>query len=319
MGNTLKLTLLIIVLILFICCSIAAAREYKVFYLGGQSNMDGFGTVSELSEALNKPVDGVMIFHGNMAGDAVPVDGRGSWAPLKPGHGWGYKTDGKSATYSERFGVELTFSRRMKELLPGVHIAIIKYSRGGTSIDQEAAGGAGCWEPDFQGGEGEGKGINQYDHFLATIRNAMAVEDIDGDGERDTLVPAGIVWMQGESDAGRTAEIAGRYEANLKRLMDLIRAALRKDDLPVVIGRISDSGMDDRQKDGKVWNHGETVRNGQAAFVEKDARAALVTSTDRYGYSDPWHYDTEGFIDLGRKFAEAMAALLGTEAASGKK
>ncbi|MHC4945993.1 MAG: sialate O-acetylesterase, partial [Planctomycetota bacterium] len=175
---------------------------------------------------------------------------------------------------------------------------------------QEAGGPAGCWEPDFQGGEGDGKGINQYDHFLATIRNAMAVDDIDGDGERDTLVPAGIVWMQGESDASNTEEVAKRYEANLKRLMDLIRAALRMDDLPVVIGRISDSGQDTREKDGKVWNHGEIVRTCQDAYVGKEPRAALVTSTDQYGYSDPWHYDTEGFIDLGKKFAEAMTMLL---------
>jgi hypothetical protein len=73
---------------------------------------------------------------------------------------------------------------------------------------------------------------------------------IANDGEADTLIPAGIVWMQGESDAALNAEIAERYEANLKRLMDLIRAALRSDDLPVVIGRISDSGRDGRHSLG---------------------------------------------------------------------
>ena len=34
--------------------------------------------------------------------------------------------------------------------------------------------------------------MNQYDHFLATVRHATAVQDIDGDGELDTLVPAGV-------------------------------------------------------------------------------------------------------------------------------
>jgi hypothetical protein len=89
--------------------------------------------------------------------------------------------------------------------------------------------------------------------------------------------------------------------------MDLLRAALRSDDLPVAVGRISDSGRDD--KDGKVWDYGETVRAAQAAFVEKDGSAALVTSTDEYMYSDPWHYDTNGYLDLGRKFAEAIAGI----------
>ena len=54
--------------------------------------------------------------------------------------------------------------------------------------------------------------------------------DIDGDGESDTLVPMAIIWMQGESDASASVEVAMRYEENLERLMDLIRAALRADD-----------------------------------------------------------------------------------------
>ena len=57
------------------------------------------------------------------------------------------------------------------------------------------------------------------------------------------------------------------------------------------------------------------VREAQAAFVEKDARAALVTSTDDYGYSDPYHYDTAGYIDLGRQFADALHELEASTAA----
>jgi len=286
--------------------ALGRAATYRVYYLGGQSNMDGFGKVAELPDELRGPVEGVMIFHGNTAPDGAPVDGRGLWTELKPGHGRGFRSDGKTNTYSDCFGVELTFARRMKQLHPDSRIALIKYSRGGTSIDIAAARNFGCWDPDFEGGRGPGKAVNQYDHFLATLRRAMAVRDIDGDGEEDELIPAGIIWMQGESDAALDEACARRYEANLKRLMDLIRAALRVDDLPVVIGRISDSGND---ADGKVWDYGDLVRECQAAFVEKDACAALVTTTDNYGYSDRWHYDTAGYIDLGRQFAEAMARL----------
>jgi hypothetical protein len=38
-------------------------------------------------------------------------------------------------------------------------------------------------------------------------------------------------------------------------------------------------------------------------------RAALVTTTDTYGYSDPWHYDSSGYLDLGKQFAVAMHGL----------
>ena len=112
--------------------------------------------------------------------------------------------------------------------------------------------------------------------------------------------------MQGESDAAFSEAVAHRYEANLRRLMDLFRAALRVDDLPVVIGRISESGRDE---DGIVWTHGDIVRAAQERYTRGDACAALVTHTDRYAYSDPWHYDAAGFIDLGFRMAEAMADL----------
>ena len=287
-----------------VCTTNALAAEYAVYYLGGQSNMDGYGQVDELPRQLQGPVEGVYIFHGNTSPDQQSVDGRGKWAVLRPGHGVGFRSDGQRNHYKDRFGVEISFARRLRELHPGRKIALIKYSRGGTSIDQAAAGNFGCWDPDFNRGRGAGQGINQYDHFLATVRNAMSDRDIDDDGQPDTLVPMGILWMQGESDASYTAEIAARYEQNLKRLIDLIRAAFRVDDLPVAIGRISDSGQD--EKDGKVWGFGKTVRDAQASFVQQDVAAALVTSTDSYGYSDRWHYDSEGYIDLGKEFAEAL-------------
>ena len=287
---------------------IGSAENYQVYYLGGQSNMDGHGYVEQLPDDLKGPVKGVYIFHGNPRPDGQQVAGKGVWAELRPGHGAGFSSEGAGNRYSERFGVELTMARRLKELSPGAHIALIKYSRGGTAIDERAARWFGSWKPDFTGGPREHGGVNQYDHFLATLRHAFAARDIDGDGETDHLVPAGIVWMQGESDAAATASIAKRYEHHLKRLMDLIRAALRVDDLPVVIGRISDSGRD---KDGRMWNHGEIVRHAQEDFVDSDQGAALVTSTDEYGYSDAAHYDAAGYIDLGKQFADALHRLNG--------
>jgi hypothetical protein len=284
------------------CSTAEVGTTYAVYFLGGQSNMDGYGYVNELPTELNAPVSGVRIFHGNPAPDDSSGGGRGIWSELRPGHGVGFASDGVENSYSERFGIEQTFALRLRELDTEANIAIVKYSRGGTSIDSAAAGQFGSWDPDYAGGEG----VNQYDHFLETVLNAMAQTDIDGDGVPDTLVPVGIIWMQGESDAAYTEEIAQRYQSNLTRLMGLIRTAFGVDDMPVVIGRISDSGQDE---DGMVWDHLDIVRGAQAAFVETDGAAALVTSTDDYSYSDPWHYDTEGYIDLGRGFAEAVVGI----------
>lgn len=275
---------------------------YKVFYLGGQSNMDGYGYVEELPDSLVEPMSEVLIFHGNSRADGERADGRGIWTELRPGHGSGFSSNGQENTYSDRFGLELTFAARLREIFPNDRIALVKYSRGGTSIDTSAAGD-GTWDPDYDARNG----VNQYDHFLAALRHAFSNTDIDGDGLADTLVPSGILWMQGETDAAHTIEVAERYESNLMHLVELMRAAMRLDDLPVVIGRISDSGRDD---DGLVWDHGAVVRDAQANFARKDGRAALVTSTDEYGYSDNWHYNSAGYLDLGGKFADAYLRIL---------
>ncbi len=128
------------ILLLFLAVMAASAKEYRLYYFGGQSNMDGFGYTKELPSELIDPLPGVFIFHGNPAADNTSVDGRGIWEPLKPGHGSGFFSDGKINKLSDRFGVELTFARRLQELHPGQSIAILKYSRGGTSIDTAAAG-----------------------------------------------------------------------------------------------------------------------------------------------------------------------------------
>ena len=129
------------------------------------------------------------------------------------------------------------------------------------------------------------------------MKHARNDNDIDDDGEVDRLIPAGIVWMQGESDA-QELDVARRYRANLTELMNLIRKDLGDRNLRVVIGRITN---------WPVWKHGDIVRQAQAAFVQADHNAVLVTATDEYGHSDKWHYDTAGYLDLGKKFAEAIS------------
>ena len=271
--------------------------------MGGQSNMDGYGDADELPPNLTHSIPGAWIFTGCPAPDGDQGGGLGSWEAMQPGHGVGFASDGRVNRHSRRFGLELSFASEWQRKFPDRKLAVVKYSRGGTSIDSLAAGQFGCWEPDVKGHGG----INQYDHFLTTLRNALAVEDIDGDGRKDIVAPAGILWMQGESDAAHTEEIALRYERHLKRLMDLFRAALRQDDVPVVVGRIAESR---RNEAGKVWTYGELVQYAQERYVRKDGRAGIVRDTETYAFSDPWHYDSAGYIALGEAFARELFALM---------
>ncbi len=47
----------------------------------------------------------------------------------------------------------------------------------------------------------------------------------------------------------------------------------------------------------------------QEKFAVTDENATIVRSTRYYKYSDPWHYDSDGYIDLGVKFADAIYQL----------
>ncbi|KNB60168.1 sialate O-acetylesterase [Chryseobacterium sp. Hurlbut01] len=278
-------------------------QKIRVFVLAGQSNMNGFGYNKDLPNDL-KTFKDVYIFQGNSVPDGDLNGGIGKWELLKPGNGTGFKTDVKTNALSDRFGLELSFAKRMKELFPNDKIALIKYAREGTSIDSVARADFGCWDADFHGKNG----INQYDNFLKTVKNALSETDIDGNGKRDEIIPSGILWMQGEGDASYDEAIANRYYSHLKTLMNQMRAALLTDDLPVVIGKISDSGKNEK---GRVWNTGELVQYAQEKFVENDKNAAIVRSTKKYNYgNDPWHYDSSGYIDLGKNFAEEIFKLI---------
>jgi hypothetical protein len=276
----------------------------KVFFLGGQSNMAGFGKSIDLPVSSNSEINSIWIFHGNAAKDNRKNGGLGKWEILKPGHGSLFQSNADTNILSGLFGAELSFGMEMKSFYPNEKIALIKYAKGGSSLDRKAIVSkvAGTWDPKYK----RGKGINQYTHFLKTVSNALKEKDINGDGKEDYLVPSGIVWMQGESDAIQLKTALG-YKENLKGIMGLIRNTFNSPNLPIVIGLISDSKQHEKRK---IWKHGEIIQNAQKEFVIEDKNAILVESTLNYNYSDKYHYDTEGYIDLGKEFAIAILKLL---------
>jgi len=274
---------------------------YKVYFLAGQSNMVGVGKVNELPDYLNREFKDVFIFHGSSTADGDAKGGKGVWANLKPGHGFLFGSDGIKNNYSDLFGPELSFADYMTKQNVNAKIAIVKYARVGTSIDSAASMGFGYWDP----AKKTERPFNQFDHFKKTVIKALKPHDINGDGQIEQFIPAGILWMQGESDASYTEEIALRYENNLERLILAMRKILKADNLPVVIGRIADSSQD---KDGKQWDYANIVRSAQQSFVDRDKNAALV-NTDGYTFDDNAHYDSRGYINLGCDFAKAILKL----------
>ncbi|MEL6782070.1 MAG: sialate O-acetylesterase, partial [Pseudomonadota bacterium] len=109
------------------------------------------------------------------------------------------------------------------------------------------------------------------------------------------------------ADAYDSVEASTEYAQNVARLMDLLRAALRADDLPVVLGRIQDSGD---TPDTQVMAYSAEVRAQQEAYAASDPCAAIVTVTEAFGFlPDGWHYRSEDYLTLGEAFADAVVQL----------
>ena len=131
------------------------ADDYLLYFMGGQSNMEGFGFNKDLPAQYKKPVENTLLFFGNPVADNTK--------------------------------------------------------------------------------------INHWDNFQTTVRSALDNNDTDGDGEADTLVPAGIIWMQGEADAYHE-QASKVYLANLTSLMNDMKMVFGDKELPIILGRIEDSG-----------------------------------------------------------------------------
>ena len=142
------------------------------------------------------------------------------------------------------------------------------------------------------------------------VRGALyesLIEKVRAATEGQTLKTVTFVWMQGESDLNNTA-----YDAYLRELLEQLQQDLAFRDINVVIGRISDSGLDREKRLAGRLN----IRRVQQAFAEAHPRGAWVDTdamNDRMEGGqvvNELHYTTEGYEMLGRRFAEEAIGLI---------
>ena len=156
--------------------------------------MDGRGLVSDLSKDQQQPVDNAIIFYRNVSQSS---DG---WQNLVPGFSVPPKYKGRFP--SPTFGPEIGFARSMLQGQAGRKLALIKGSKGGTSLRAD-------WKPGVSGDKGSQGSC--YREFIETTR--MAMKQLRERGER--FVIRGLLWHQGESDSKSSTEV---YHRRLNRL-----------------------------------------------------------------------------------------------------
>ncbi len=161
----------------------AQAEHYKVFLLGGQSNMTGNGPkTSDLTEAQKAPQDDVWVYGGT-------DESASKLGSLQPGFGSPY-------------GPEISFGRTIADGRPYENFALIKYSKGGTNLHTD-------WDPATG---------NTYNRFKTTV--GFGLEALTKAGHTYEVV--GMLWTQGERDAAHERTTA-QYEADLNEFIADIR------------------------------------------------------------------------------------------------
>jgi len=236
--------------------------QLPVFILAGQSNMVGLGYNSELSPADKTPVANTTLYYN----DSVhPNPNTLKWMPLAPGFG----------VQADRFGPELSFGRRLRELWPKPQLALIKVAEGGTALHDRWAA----------------KNGDLYKLLVSEVKQQLAVL-----GAQAKLT--GMIWMQGESD-GTEAGHANAYQANLIAFVGALRQDLGVPSLPFTAGLISLR---------PEWPYATTVRAGTIAAIGALAPMNVVETADLPTHaSDPVHYTSASNLTLGRRFANAAA------------
>ena len=261
--------------------------------------MEGFGYYRHIPWQLKNRFDHIYIFHGSIPTNFGELGGSSIWHKLQPGHGGGFRSDGKKNFYSDRFGLELTFAEKLQQIQPNTLFGLVKYSKAGTALSKEA-GPLGYWDPDPNNRDWN----NHFNHLKRTIQEAFKPNDFDRDGSVNEFVPAGIIWVQGESDAAHSREAALAYKEKIVKLINGIRQVLKDNDLPVVLTTTIDSPINHRLP------YLEAVNEGKRAFTQRDSNSTLLDLKNKIKFlEDGLHYTSEGYLVLGEELALAAHSL----------
>jgi Carbohydrate esterase, sialic acid-specific acetylesterase len=136
-----------------------------------------------------------------------------------------------------------------------------------------------------------------------------AVKTAAGDKSFDTVT---FIWMQGESDAGKGR--ADVYAENFLKLLNRLKADLKRETIRFVIGRISDHDMKNPN-----WT---SMRDVQVRLAESHPDGGWIDTDDLNGGEagvpgGELHYGKSESVTLGVRFAtKAIEMIRGSQASS---
>lgn len=208
-----------------------------------------------------------------------------AWAADPPGKVRLFILSGQSNM--QGLNPDTSFTPAVKAEFPDDDCVVVKSAYSGQLIR--------TWYKDWKLPEGakpagQGKNGRHYEQLLQAVAAGMK--------DKATPVSVTFCWMQGEADANHKG-YGPVYGEALTGLLQQLQTDLKRKDIDVVIGRISDFGNNDPQN-RPDWN---IIRRAQVDWAEKSPRAAWIDTDDLNGPKNALHYGKDDYHKLGRRFA----------------
>jgi hypothetical protein len=263
--NKLKIAFLI-----FVWPMLFSAQEnIDLFIWAGQSNAQGY-----TGDALEYPMEGRELDKSILLNWTVfgKESSNGEWVTMQPQ---------KGRFPAGHFGPEVSFARQLKNA--GYNPAIFKYSLGGTGLARD-------WKGPNAGGI--------YDNMVKDLM--AAIQKLRNKGHIINL--RGFIWIQGESDALNDT-VAGEYQANLKSMINHLRAkVLKEPNLKIILG------VDEQHY---LVMERPIVLEAQKKIAQEDRN---IIYTTMYGLpkADRTHLTPLGLVEHGHRIYDAYKIVMDT-------
>jgi hypothetical protein len=173
-------------------------------------------------------------------------------------------------------------------------------------VVKDAVGGQPIWRwyKKWQPKTGEAPKVtgDLYDRLMTKVNAASKGHKIKS---------VTFVWMQGERDARE--QHGDVYANSLRGLFDQLSSDIEREDVNVVIGRLSDFDLENKR-----YPHWTMIRKAQIKVAEEHPRGAWVDTDDlndglnRRGkeIKNDLHYSAKGYKVFGKRLADKAIALI---------
>jgi len=262
--------------------------EIEVYLLAGQSNAGGVSPASSYSEFTQ-------------------VDGEGTLTETREqilyssNSNTGYNNTPGSLVPGGNHGIEISFLDKIDNIRTKKQL-VIKYFAGGSEIE--------TWEKDTGTDNNWDKMISSVDH----VNNWATTYGYN-------LHWKGLIWFQGESDAGDDTD---DHKLKLQQLITNVRAHVNVnesgDELPVCLiqpdNRVATFDSNGDYVSSTRVESINTVRDAQEQVADADSRVEIV-DTATYQHLMDWngsghgvHWQTEAYVGIGIDAATRMDQII---------